>query len=160
MTCIVWEKPDGSIMVHHPAENTRKPGESDVAFLIRKEARAREASPEDFIGTVHLGNCEREELPPSRRFRNCWRGDRGKVNVDMPLAREQRMGEIRLERNTLLDESDKEKARLDDVGTTSQKTAIGTYRQALRDLPASIDLEAIRNPEALGAFDPVWPVAP
>lgn len=145
---IIWKKADGTIRVGIPA-----PGANPEEFASKVEAHAE-------AGTTRLPDCDAAALP-LRRFRDCWRTDGfGAVQVDMPLARAQRMAEIRTERNIRLDASDKEKARLDDGGTEQQKTDIAVYRQALRDLPAATDLGVITAPEELEAFEPVWPVLP
>lgn len=105
----------------------------------------------------------REPLPrESRRFRNCWRAGEKEVAVDLPLARDQVLAEARAIRNTLLDASDKDKFRLDDIGTTEQKTALASYRQKLRDLPAAVtaDLADLKSVEDLAAYQPAWPVKP
>ena len=67
------------------------------------------------------------------------------------------MTEIRTERDNRLLESDKEKNRLDDVGSQAERDALATKRQELRDIPAGVDLDAIATPEALESFQPSWP---
>jgi hypothetical protein len=149
----VFEKVDGEIItlaVNYKNPNVIAGGDAWV------EAHIRAKNP-DCKTATRLPNVLPSDLP--QLFRAAWRnGGTGKIRIDMPLARVQRMAEIRAERNTLLDASDKEKARIDDVGTASQKTAISAYRQALRDLPATINLDAIDTPEALDVFEPAWPV--
>ena len=108
-------------------------------------------------GATRLPNCDAADLP-GKRFRDCWRNDgTGKIHVDMPLARAQRMAEIRAERDKRLAVTDADKNKLDDIGTAQQKTALATKRQALRDIPQNSDLEAVTTPEALEAFEPAWP---
>ena len=78
----------------------------------------------------------------------------------MPVARGIRMVEIRSERNRRLDNSDREWARLSDIGTPEQQAAHSAYRQALRGLPQSIDLDKIDTAGKLEAFQPAWPDQP
>ena len=156
---MMFRKIDGTVVFYNCADNSSEALESEniIEHLERAAKRKLETDPR-YAGAVRIDDCKITDLP-HRKFRKCWRDDgSGKVHVDIPLAREQRMAEIRAERNTLLDASDKEKARIDDVGTAEQKTAISAYRQALRDLPAVINLDAIDTPEALDVFEPTWPV--
>lgn len=99
---------------------------------------------------------------PSRRFRNSWSVLGGKPVVDMAKARVQRMSEIRAERDKLLKATDADKARLDDIGTQPQKQALAAYRQALRDIPLTVEaaVDGAQTPEALEALQPAWPVKP
>ena len=143
----IWQDPDGHIVVDIPA-----------AGVTLKDAAAKTEHNHLAAGRTRL--ADHDGPFPSRIFRNCWRESAGKIGINMPLARIQRMAEIRAERDALLDESDKDKARLDDVGTANQKQAMATYRQALRDLPASVDVESITTPEELEAFAPAMPSKP
>ena len=68
------------------------------------------------------------------------------------------LAEVRQERDKLLDDSDKTKHRLDDVGTPEQKANHAIYRQALRDLPARVKRETARlDVLALHAYQVVLP---
>ena len=158
---VVWRLPDGSISLSCPANDAPLPGKTVQECLDRIAARALIADP-SLAGAVRIdtGETMLSDLP-SRRFRHCWRHD-GVVVINMPLAREQRMGEVRKERDALLKESDHDKHRLDDIGTLQQKTALGVYRQALRDLPAlaEVAMAVIADPAQLAAYNPQWPVKP
>lgn len=151
---IVWKKADGAIAVTVPAPKGQRSDETEQQWLDRVAAKV-------FVGDAELS----ERLPdalasvlPGRRFRDCWRAnDAGEIHIDLPLAREQRMAEIRVERNRLLDTSDKEWARLMDVGDAEAQAALKTYRQALRDIPQNTSVNRIKIPEALAAYEPDWP---
>jgi hypothetical protein len=54
----------------------------------------------------------------------------------------------------------KEWARLSEVGTPEQQAAHSAYRQALRDIPQSIDLDKINTAGKLEVFQPAWPEQP
>lgn len=121
--------------------------------------------------TECVQDCERKPnadfskvFNTSRRFRNQWRRrkDNGEIEPDVSLAQQTRMLEIRAERDGRLVESDKEKARLDDIGTPEQIAALKDYRQQLRDLPATAqtDVAAITTPDGLDLYQPPWPVKP
>lgn len=105
-------------------------------------------------GTVYVGEGD----PPSnRRFRSCWSHGTSGVVVDMAKARAQRMEEIRIERNSLLKKTDVDLLVSQERGTEKEIQDIKTVRQALRDLPQSIDLSLVATPEQLESFTPVWP---
>ena len=98
---------------------------------------------------------DKESLPKDRYFRNTWRQAAGKVFVDMNLAKEQRMKEIRTERDKRLKDSDGPfmRAMEREEGANDLKA----MRQALRDIPQNTDLSAINTPDELKAFKPEWP---
>ncbi len=155
MKRIVFEMPDGSILVREPVLKGRRPGEKEMEWYDREAAKGADTK---LAGATRLADATDF---PSRYFRSCWRNDgRGAAHVDMPLARGQRMVEIRAQRNIRLDDSDKEWARLSEGGTPEQQAAHSAYRQALRDLPQSIDLELLDTAEKLEAFQPAWPDQP
>lgn len=94
-------------------------------------------------------------------FYGAWTSDgAGNIKVDLPLARGIRMAEFRAERNRRLDDSDREWARLSEVGTPEGQATHRAYRQALRDVPQSIDLDKIDTAAKLEAFQPTWPEQP
>lgn len=155
---IVWEATDGTILVTIPVE-VPLPAESEEEYLDRIAAHAAKADP-SLAACTRLPNVRAADLP-GRRFRNAWRPAGGKVIVHMPLAREQVLAEIRTERNARLDASDREQARLADVGTKAEVDAIKLQRQALRDLPEAVaaDLSRLTTVEALESYKPTWPDA-
>lgn len=157
---IVWQSPDGSLRITVPVEPPLE-GESESAYLDRIALRTLNAVP-SLADCVRLPDVDASELP-SRRFRSCWRPNvRRSVAVDVPLARAQLLAEVRAERNVRLLASDADKQRLDDLGTPQQKQQLAAYRQALRDLPTSVqqDLEALTDSTALERYAPTWPAKP
>ena len=92
--------------------------------------------------------------------RNCWRWVAGAIVVDMTEYRGEYLKTLRLERDSRLDASDKISARLEDLGTPAQIAAHKAYRQALRDLPATVqaDLAGIGTANGLENYVPPWPV--
>lgn len=147
---IVWKNTDETIAVTIPAPNGRRKDETEKDWFERVALKAHPA------GAVRCSDCKAEDLP-KRYFRNCWRESNGNVEIDLPLARVQKMDEIRTKRNKLLDESDKEYMRLQAVGIISEKQDMETYRQSLRDLPSTVDLELVTDSDSLEVFEPVWP---
>lgn len=153
--CIIFEREDGSITVRMPAPKSRREGETEENWLTRLGNRR---GPK-LQGARLLGVRDEATLPTNRRFRNCWHCHDGEgVSVHMPRARAQRMEEIRAERNRRLAASDGAMARANEIGSPEDVSALKVMRQALRDIPQTVDLEAVVTPEELEAFEPVWPV--
>jgi hypothetical protein len=174
---IVFARPDGGVTVIVPNPRKRREDESEDDFLARVLARNQQ------IGHAPLEGCEVVELaalPPSRMkqftvtlpdgevvqtqrriFRSCWRHAGGVVVEDAGLCRQKVLADIRLDRDDRLSASDRDKARLDDIGTPPQQQAHRQYRQALRDLPATVAAQiAALTPDELEAYQAPWPVKP
>jgi len=99
----------------------------------------------------------------TRRFRGAWRQSGPTMPfVDMPLARTQRMNEIRAERTPRLEKSDVDLLRAQETADVVTQNNLKTYRQKLRDVPqvGQPNVDAITTPEALAAWEPTWPVSP
>ena len=150
---IVYTRPDGGVSVVCPAPEyvARFTTEAEALDAIRAKDVPADAA------NVYV--CDVAEVPASRRFRNCWRqAGTAPPSVSLPLARTQRMAEIRAERDKRLVASDGQIARAQDIGTPAEVAALKTYRQALRDVPQAIDLGTLPTAEALATFDLVWPM--
>lgn len=155
---IVWQAPDGTILLSIPVRAAMD-GEPERQYLDSIAMRAQNADP-SLRDAVRLDKAGVEAADlPDRRFRNCWRHDGKIVAVDLPLARAQVLAEVRHERDARLVASDKDKARIDDIGTPGERQALAAKRQALRDLPATVaaDLERIDTVESLAAYRVSWP---
>lgn len=114
-------------------------------------------------GATRLPNVDRAALPTSRYFRNCWRWDGNRVQTDLALAKAQRLAEIREERNRRLAASDGERARLEEIGTPQQRTALAQYRQRLRDIPLTVEADFavwLAPADDLERYQPPWPAPP
>ena len=81
-----------------------------------------------------------------------WRGNGCEVN--MPKARLIHMGRIRLQRDAALAALDVPFMRAVEAGDTDEQQRIAAEKQALRDIPQTLDLDGCATPGALGA---VWP---
>lgn len=79
---------------------------------------------------------------PDREYRNAWRDRGGKVEEDLPHARQIHLERLRGERQPILDQLDREWHRATGRGKKSDADAIEVKRQALRDLP---DVETINT---------------
>ena len=154
---IVYTRPDGGVSVVgvSPEYLARFPTEADALAALRPIVVPPGATNVTEVGLT--------ALPSTRRFRNAWR-QVGAVapQVDMPLARIQRMGEVRVERAPKLTKSDVEFLRAQETGNTTLQASLKDYRQRLRDLPATErpTVDAIATPETLAAWNPAWPIDP
>lgn len=95
------------------------------------------------------------DLPADKTFRAAWRKGPGRVDVDMPSAREIHMDRIREARNEKLQALDRTYLIADEAGDLPGKAAVAAQKQALRDLPVTFDLDQFADPESLAA---AWPV--
>jgi len=155
MKRIVYTRPDGGVSVVCPAPEfvAQFPTEQEALAAVQVKAVPADA--------INVKICDVINIPTSRRFRNCWRqvGTTPPV-VDLPLAREQRMSEIRTERDKRLAISDGQMARAQDTGTPAEVMVLRGKRQALRDLPVTVETELamIQLVDGLATYEPTWPV--
>jgi hypothetical protein len=129
---------------------------TEVHFAFDHDMQAVEAYRDKvFPGSEILGDVP----PPSYRFRDCWRVSSGAVSVDMPLARQQRLAEIRAERNEKFARLDAEWMRATGQKRTAEADAIEAKRQTLRDIPATAQtaLESCKSTDDLESYQPEWP---
>lgn len=112
---------------------------------------------------TNLIECNESTPLPNRRFRNAWR-QAGAVPpvASMPAARTQRMGEVRVQRDQMLQKSDVDYMKAQEAGNTTLLAALRDYRQKLRDLPVAEqqNVDAITTPETLATWQPAWPINP
>lgn len=94
------------------------------------------------------------DFPQDPTFRNAWT-DTGKIEVDMPKAREIHKGNLRALRAPLLAALDIAYIRADEMGDANQKAAIAAKKQALRDVTKDPGIDAATTPEQLNAVLPV-----
>jgi hypothetical protein len=102
-----------------------------------------------------IGAIEEQDLP-DKYFRNCWRkSGADSIAINMPLARAQIMAEIRSKRDEYLVKSDAKQMEM--VSKGEDTTDLFALKQALRDLPDSIDLDGLNADElkALDTFDTI-----
>lgn len=147
----VYTRADGGVSVLIPAPGMRADWQTDEEFV-------RAIALKDVPRGITYSIIHKDALP-SRRFRDAWKIDSDAVTVDPIKARAQILAEVRAERAAKLDESDREKARLDDMGTDAERQTLREYRQSLRDLPASVTAAIAELTVAeLEQFHPTWPV--
>lgn len=154
---IVWEQPDGRIVVSTPVLREDTPAERR-----RIEQLSRPA------GAALIGWVDATDLP-SRRGRNCWRNVSGRVVIDAGLAREQRENELRNQCDRRLAALDATIPRgLEDQWEAQGFDALNRLPQASADkLRAKRDLRttragladalaALTEPDTILAYEPEW----
>lgn len=143
MKKIVYGRADGGVAIVHPCRNIRETL-SDKQVL----GRAWRHLPSDAIKPRIVDEAE---IPKDRSFRDAWTHD---LTIDMSKAVDIFLKELRRRRNGKLEATDKLMMRAQETGNTAEVARLGAVRQALRDLPASIDVTAAATPEALKALFP------
>lgn len=88
------------------------------------------------------------DLIPDRTFRNAWK-DTGKIEVDMPKAREIHKDNLRKARTKLLTDLDIEYLIADEANDSTKKNEIKAKKQILRDITDNPDIVNATTPEQL-----------
>lgn len=144
---------DDGVSVIIPAPEAQNKGETEDDFIERCRVVG---VPGDATNVVVIEAADQ----PIRAFRNAWRQTGAQApRTDMSLARAIKTDQIRVERDTRLALEDTAYMRADETGDTAEKARIAVKKQALRDLPATIQplLSAAATPKTLEAWQPVWP---
>lgn len=123
-------------------------------FLKNKDALNR-IIEKDIPSDADYEIINSEDLPSDRTFRSAWIQDGASIKIDMPKARTIHMDTIRVERDKQLTKTDEKLLRAieDGIDTDSLKEK----RQALRDIPQTLDLGIAQTPEELKGL---WPFEP
>lgn len=127
------------ILFTHP-----ETGSLAVIVPVDKNLTIDEIAAKNVPENVPYRICDVTEIPEDRTFREAWK-DNGKVEIDMPKARDIHMDRIRADRDKALAKLDTEQMKGRDVATE---------KQALRDLPDTFDLTTAATPDELKAL---WP---
>ena len=150
-TVRVWGEPDGIKVTTFTSDD---PAEiAAVAATLRHDGRVHPEATWLDLAPAALPAT----LPVSAGYwRHCRLVD-GAIHVNRDTMATQVLDQVRQERTRRLAASDGLMLRAQE---TKQKIAEWrAYRQALRDLPASLDLTALA-PGDLEAFTPRWPESP
>jgi len=143
---------DGRVVQLIPAyqDSTRPPGMTDDEYLA--EAISRTVPP-----GARRRIIDGEDAPADRTYREAWRlsdSAASGVTVDMPHARAIHLDRIRVARDADLRRLDVQYLRAIEADDTAAQQRIAAAKQALRDIPQTLDLDGYATPEALGA---AWP---
>lgn len=127
---IVFENDNGCSVIH-PSPNW--------------EGTIEELAEKDVPAGKNYKVIDKSSLPTDRHFRNAWKSEDSKVDVDMVKASVIHLDRIRIARDKKLKELDIETLRGNDVQAE---------KQVLRDLPGNFDLSGATTPDALKKL---WP---
>lgn len=132
-----------------------------VDGVLSNEAKAQivsQAVPAEFqANVIWVTRADIDDLAAQsggRMLRNAWMVSGGQVQVDMPLARTIRMQQLREVRNQKLAESDGPMMKAMESGDQATIDALKAKRQALRDLPNTLDLNSIADAKILAELQP------
>ena len=151
---IVYTRPDGGVSVVVPAPNFVAEFPDETAAIA--SIRAKDVP----VDATNVEVIEQAEIPTSRVFRNAWeKSGMGPPTVNMPKARIIKTDNIRVERDTRLEQADNDLKIAQDGNNGAEQARVRARREALRDLPITIqsDLDAITGPDELDAYEPIWP---
>ncbi|MEE8433321.1 MAG: hypothetical protein V3S64_00900 [bacterium] len=163
--CIAFELPDGTVRYATCPVRYKKPGETKTQWLLRAFHKTVAGNP-DFAAAKRILNPVMPDGGPltpgqPKQFHAAWRhAGGGQIVVDMPAARKLKMDQIRAEREGRFPPLDAEWMKAMGQGNSAAGAAIEAKRQHLRELPQTVDLEAIATPEELETFEPAWPTEP
>ena len=144
-------------LAHKMAEGYARGGLTETEALnLTREAQGIPAN------AANLVVVEATDLPYFGTFgRFAWKQNGAVIPVfDMARARPIKTDQIRIERDARLVQEDIAYIRADEAGDTAEKARIAAKKQALRDLPVTIQpqLDALATPKALEAWQPTWPI--
>lgn len=94
-----------------------------------------------------------DDIPTDRYFRNAWRLNNG-IEIDIDKARAIHLNNLREIRNKKLESFDVPFQRALESKDVPKQDEIAAQKQALRDMPKSVDLSVLSAPESLKAFMP------
>ena len=167
---IVFRRSDGVVEVVNPstrrmAELVEDEGKTEDEALAVIQANAESHMADRGFGPMEDAEVmEATQIPyhpkENRMFRNALeKPGLGPPIVSMPKARVIKTDIIRADRDERLSLEDMAYMRADEQNNAAEKQRIATKKQALRDLPATIqpNLAAITTPEELETYQPTWP---
>jgi hypothetical protein len=146
-----YQRPDGGVTIVGAAPKEHL--ERVLGPMTEEQYRAHvleRSIPKDAQNLTELPSGWEKD----RTFRDAWALQGGRVDVDMPKAREIHRGFIRSQRAPLLEKLDIEYQRADERGDLEAKAAIAARKQALRDATADPAIDAAVTPEELKAVIP------
>lgn len=101
-----------------------------------------------------VSHYETTDIPSDRSFREAWTAASGRVDVDMPKARDIHRNRMRVARAPRLESLDVAYQRADEASDVPARARVASEKQKLRDVTADEAIEAASTPEELKG---VWP---
>jgi len=135
-TRIAYKNSDGGVSIVIPTPEFCKNNANSMAELL--------------ASSIHEGAIFEElkvdDIPTDRYFRNAWRLNGG-IHTDMDCARGIHLDCLRKVRNEKLEELDVTFQRALESKDVAAQDSIAAKKQALRDMPNSVDLSALSEQE-------------
>lgn len=144
---IVYTREDGCVSLVHPNYAAR--GEDTEGAFISKLIKRHVPA-----GASNIKVVDASELPQDKTFRNAWKQNGSKIEVDMNAAREIQKQRIRQVRDPILAALDVEYIRAQEENNITKQQTIVTKKNELREAPSHSDLAAAASPEELKVVFP------
>ena len=104
---------------------------------------------------IHIKVVDKDKIPKDRYFRDAWEQcDEKDIKEDLDKCRSIHLDILRIERNELLDELDKDVLRAIESGDEARMKALKAHKQKLRDMPADCDMKGCKCPDDIKAIRP------
>ena len=131
---IVYTRADGNVCVVEPLDGLA------AADIIPTDVPA---------GATNITIVDAATIPTVRTYRGAWEHTAGVISVNMPKARAIVTDQVRQERDKRLAAEDIAFMRADEQNDDVEKKQIAAKKQALRDLPSTIqsELASVKTPE-------------
>ena len=147
--------PYGAVWLDASSHVWRRPPTADtVRFEMDRSFPACDQLGRPQPQPVSWVRTSAEALPQDRTYRNAWRHDGEQVVHDMPHARRLHLDLVRQARLEQLGRLDRDWMRATGQGKQADAATIEAARQALRDAPATLDVDAATTVDELKAR---WP---
>lgn len=130
------------------------PDEAGVMRLSDEDYRSHVLERSIPKGVDFIELADDWQPPDDRTYRDAWVKAAGKVEVDMPKARNIHRDRLRAERAPKLAALDADYLKADEAGDLAAKARITAEKQALRDVTADPGIEAAKTPQELKAVIP------
>ena len=153
MKKIIYTSADGRLCIVYPADKSvieRAQGRT----LTEKEYEDRVWEKSVPTDAILPASIEDDAIPEDRYFRNAWKANANLIEVDLEKARAVHMDNLRFQRNEKLKELDIEFQIALEKGDADAQKVIAARKQQLRDMPATFNLSAINDLNALKASKP------
>jgi hypothetical protein len=145
MKKIAYTRPDGGVSIVVPVISI-----NDPQGFTEDDALARALGKDIPADAADARVIEDSDIPQDRAFRNAWKQTGGKVDVNMPKARDIQREKLRAARAPLLAALDVEFMRALEAGKPT--AAIVAEKNRLRDITSDPRIEAAQTPEQLKAI--------
>jgi hypothetical protein len=163
MTNIVWQHPDGGILITHMTPeasahlDNAKAADAPEAYKQWVKNNIGETLEEHAAILKARGDIHPEytlaavsaQIPQDRSFRDAWHHDGEGVAVHMGQARDIHKNRLREKRKAVFAILDAEYMKADETGDAAKKQAVAVKKQALRDITQHPEITAAATPEAL-----------